>query len=224
MELKTKLEKRCAYQPSGLVIREDADKPVIGGVAIVVNQETVLYEGSDWREVEIIDPSCIAADFIATQDIKLNLLHERSLSFARNGEKGSLALETREDGLHFTAPGDDSALARQATDLIKNGTYTGCSFEFRPKDYEVTKREAADGKKEYVVRHKSFAKIGAITIGLDPAYKQTSVNAREIYNEQHPATPTAEELKREEEKKTRDRELAVLRAAMDADDALDMRQ
>lgn len=195
MELKTKLQHRTAYQPTGLIMREnDEEHSTLSGVAIVTNAETTLYEGSDWREIEIIDPSCLNAEFMAEQDIKLNLLHERSLSFARNNKgKGTLVLETREDGLHFEAPGDDSSIARQASDLIKNGTYTGCSFEFWAKDYEVTERTAQDGKKEYVIRHKAFERIGAITIGMDPAYEQTSVNAREIYREQH-----AEELNRDE--------------------------
>lgn len=203
MELKTNLQKRVAFQPTGLMMRKDSDKPTIEGVAIVVNKETVLWEGSTYREIEVIDPSAISAEFIATQDIKLNLLHERALSFARTG--GSLVLDTREDGLHFSAPGDDSAIARQATDLIKNGTYTGCSFEFWSKDYTVTERKAEDGKTEYVIRHQSFRKIGAITIGMDPAYEATSVGLREMYREMNGITdgndPDAEAAKREAELK-----------------------
>lgn len=202
MEIKTKLQHRVAFQPTGLLMREETDKPTLEGVAIVTNAETVLWEGSDWREIEIIDPSCLDAEFLAQQDIKLNLLHERSLSFARNNQgKGSLVLEAREDGLHFSAPGDDSAIARQASDLVKNGTYTGCSFEFWAKDYEVSERVGADGKTEYVIRHTAFERIGAITIGMDPAYEQTSVNAREMYRESHEDLNAAERelLKRQQE-------------------------
>lgn len=210
-ELKNKLQKRVAFQPTGLEMRKDSEKPVIEGLAIVVNKETVLWEGSDWREIEVIDPNCIRKEFIDTQDIKLNLLHARQLSFARTG--GALVLDTREDGLHFSAPGDDSAIARQATDLIKNGTYTGCSFEFWAKDYEVSERKAADGKTEYVIRHKEFERIGAITIGMDPAYEQTSVNARELYNEMHPdeAAKREAELKEQAEKEAREKEEAEKR-------------
>jgi single-strand DNA-binding protein len=45
--------------------------------------------------------------------------------------------------------------------------------------------DGKDGKKEYVVRHTKFARIGAITIGMDPAYEQTSVGLREMYRETH---------------------------------------
>lgn len=227
MELKTQLQKRTAYQPTGLMMREDGEQNTLTGVAIVTNAETILYEGSDWREIEVIDPSCLNADFMAQQDIKLNLLHERSLSFARNNKgAGSLSLEIKEDGLHFSCPIPDCDLGQRAKALCENGTYTGCSFEFWAKDYEVNERTAADGKKEYVIRHKSFERIGAITIGMDPAYEQTSVKAREIYQEQHPAPttqePTAEEqerLQREKEKFTREQELLVLQEEV-ADDRL----
>lgn len=203
MDITTNLQKRCAFMLSGLAMREDSEQPTVSGVAIVVNAETVLYEGSDWREIEVIDPAAITREFIDTQDIKLNLLHERNSSFARcNKGAGSLVLDTREDGLHFECPLPDCDLGKRAKALIDNGTYTGCSFEFYPSDYEVSERTANDGKTEYVIRHKAFARVGAITIGMDPAYEQTSVGLRELYREAHPATVPAvdgEEEKREQE-------------------------
>ena len=202
--MENKLQHRVAYQPTGLLMREgEGSQPEINGVAIVVNAETILYECPDFREVEIIDPSCITREFIETQDIKINLLHERSLSFGRcNKGAGSLVLDTREDGLHFAVPVPDCDLGKRAKALIENGTYTGCSFEFWPKDYEVTERTGQDGKKDYVIRHKSFERIGAITVGMDPAYQQTSVNAREMFREQTDLNRNEQELlqkQREEE-------------------------
>lgn len=229
MELNTQLQHRTAFQPTGLLMREDGESNNLEGVAIVTNAETILWEGSDWREVEIIDPSCLNADFMKEQDIKLNLLHERSLSFARSNKgAGSLSLEVKEDGLHFACAVPDCDLGQRAKALIENGTYTGCSFEFWAKDYEVSERVGKDGKTEYVIRHKSFARIGAITIGMDPAYEQTSVGLRELVK---PAEPTEEELKAkreaeakaETEKKTRERDLLVLQMAQLAEDAIDAR-
>lgn len=213
MELKEKLQHRVAFQPDGLLMREENEQHAISGVAIVTNKETVLWEGADCREVEVIDPSCLNADFMAGQDIKLNLLHERNASFARNNKgAGTLVLDTREDGLHFECPVPDCDLGKRARALIGNGTYTGCSFEFWAKDYTVSERMGADGKTEYVVRHTAFERIGAITIGMDPAYEQTSVNAREILEEQRagdekkkeepeeqPAEPTEEQAPAEDQ-------------------------
>lgn len=187
-----KLHKREGFTAGGVHLREDGEKAnIIEGVAIVTNQETVLYEGSDWREIEVIAPSCLNDEFLAAQDIKLNLLHERRDSFARTP---NLHVFAGEDGLHFDTEAPDCDLGQRAKALIGNGTYTGCSFEFYAKDYTVSERTAADGKTEYVIRHTAFEKITALTIAMDPAYEQTSVKAREIYQAEHqPAEPTAEE-------------------------------
>ena len=105
MEKKPKItptEKREHYSAGKFSVREAEDKgKVIEGVAIVTEQETVLWEGSDYREIEVIAQSCIAPDFIAKQDMAINLLHNRDESFART--PNSLRVESREDGLHFEA-------------------------------------------------------------------------------------------------------------------------
>lgn len=181
-----KLQKREVFNPSAVSLREEEGKAgIIEGVAIVTNKETVLYEGSDWREVEVIDPSCLNEEFLREQDIKLNLLHDRDATIARTPT--SLRIDAREDGLHFEADVPDCDLGKRAKALIENGTYKGCSFEFYAKDYEVSERTAADGKTEYLIRHKAFEKITALTIAMDPAYEQTSVNAREMFQAEHQA-------------------------------------
>ena len=193
----TPTEKREYYSAGQFLIRESEDKgKTIEGVAIVTEQETVLWEGSDYREIEVIAQSCIAPDFIAKQDMTINLLHNRDESFART--PNSLRVESREDGLHFEADVPDCDLGKRAQALTANGTYKGCSFEFYPKDYEVSERKAADGKTEYVIRHTAFEKIVALTLAMNPAYPTTSVGVRELYREQHPDTREDEEAKHKE--------------------------
>ena len=196
------MEKREFFSPSSFLVREGEDQgKTIEGVAVVTEKETVLYEGSDYREIEVIAQSCIDPAFMAKQDVKLNLLHRRDESFARTPK--SLHHESRADGLHFTAEVPDCDLGKRAVALIDNGTYTGCSFEFYPKDYQVSERKAADGKTEYVIRHTAFEKVTALTIAMDPAYSTTSVGVRELYRELHP----------EENKQTRETEEAAKREA-----------
>ena len=193
----TPTEKREYYSAGQFSIRESEDKgKTIEGVAIVTEQETVLWEGSDYREIEVIAQSCIAPDFIAKQDMTINLLHNRDESFART--PNSLRVESREDGLHFEADVPDCDLGKRAQALTANGTYKGCSFEFYPKDYEVSERKAADGKTEYLIRHTAFEKIVALTLAMNPAYPTTSVGVRELYREQHPDKPTDEEQRMRE--------------------------
>ena len=198
-------EKREVFCAGSLVVRESEDKKVIEGVAIVTEKETVLWEGSDYREVEVIAQSCINPDFIARQDMTLNLLHNRDESFART--PNSLRVEPREDGLHFEADVPDCDLGKRARALTENGTYTGCSFEFYPKDYQVSERQAADGKTEYVIRHTAFERISALTLAMNPAYPTTSVGVRELYREQHPDTneETAEQKAEREAREERER-------------------
>lgn len=190
-------EKREMFCAGSLTVREaDGKGNIIEGVAIVTEQETVLWEGSDYREIEVIAKSCIAPDFIAQQDMTLNLLHNRDESFARTPY--SLRVESREDGLHFEADVPDCDLGKRAQALTANGTYKGCSFEFYPKDYQVSERQAADGKTEYVIRHTAFERVTALTLAMNPAYPTTSVGVRELYREQHPETSDDEEEKRNE--------------------------
>lgn len=191
-----KIQKREVFNPSAVSLRETEGKDgIIEGVAIVTNKETILYEGMDWREIEVIDPSCINDEFLAKQDIKLNLLHERNATIARTPQ--SLRVESREDGLGFEADVPKCDLGVRAQALISNGTYTGCSFEFYAKEYQVSERTGADGKTEYVVRHTAFEKITALTIAMDPAYEQTSVKAREIYKAEHPEGKEVEQADQE---------------------------
>jgi len=186
------IEQREIFTPDSLSIREEDKGKVIEGVAIVIDKETVLYEGSDYREVEVISKSCIDPQFVREQDIKLNLLHNRYDTIARTPK--SLRVESREDGLYFEAEIPQCDLGKRAQELIANGTYTGCSFEFRAKDYETSERKGLDGKTEYVVKHTSFKKIEAVTIAMDPAYKATKVSVRELYQQQHPDNHEAEEV------------------------------
>ena len=189
-------EKREMFCAGSLTVREaDGKGNIIEGVAIVTEQETVLWEGSDYREIEVIAKSCIAPDFIAKQDMTLNLLHNRDESFART--PNSLRVESREDGLHFEADVPDCDLGKRAQALTANGTYQGCSFEFYPKDYEVSERKAADGKTEYVIRHTAFERVTALTLAMNPAYPTTSVGVRELYREQHPDNHLEEQQQRE---------------------------
>jgi phage head maturation protease len=197
-------EKREVFCASSLTVREGDDKNIIEGVAIVTEQETLLWEGSDYREIEVIAKSCINREFIAQQNMTLNLLHNRDESFARTPK--SMRVEPREDGLHFEADIPDCDLGKRARALTENGTYQGCSFEFYPKDYQVTERQAADGKKEYVIRHTAFERITALTLAMNPAYPTTSVGVRELYEQNHQETEEEKAAREKAEREAREQE------------------
>ena len=164
----------------------------IVGTAIVFNRESQVLD--DWGERfrEIILPEAVTTAFLNTQDIKLNLLHERELTIARNNKgaaNASLRLSVDENGVNFEFDAPRCDIGDRALELVRTGVYSGCSFEFWPKDYE----KRVDGDEVTIIHH-SFEAISALTIGLDPAYVQTSVNVREM---------KAQEAKQEEEEEER---------------------
>ena len=209
-----------------LAIREAAEgqegeSRTITGRAIVFNAESEVLD--DWGERfrEVILPEAVTMEFLNTQDVKMNMLHERELTIARcNKGVGSLRMAVDEQGVTFEFEAPKCDIGDRCLEMVRRGDYSGCSFEFYPKDYEVERTKGADGKDEVVIRHRSFEFLSALTIGMDPAYKQTSVNAREMDKltpEGKREIEEAEQSKREAEQKALDeaaqraRELQLMR-------------
>ena len=166
------------------IVREDGTKEpsrTICGRAIIFNKpfEYEDYWGDKYRET--IAPESCKKEWLDTQDIKLNLLHNRETSIARsNCTAGNLRYSVDEEGVNFEFEAPKCDLGDRALELVRSGVYTGCSFEFYPKDYEC-KKNKADGQVTYEITHKAFEKLTAFTIAMDPAYKETNVDCREHY-------------------------------------------
>ena len=199
-----------------LAIREqeggqESESRTIQGRAIVFNAESEVLD--DWGERfrEVILPSACTMEFLNTQDVKMNMLHERELTIARcNKGTGSMRLAVDEQGVTFEFEAPNCDLGDRCLEMVRRGDYSGCSFEFMPKDYDVERTKGADGKDEVIIRHRSFEFLSALTIGMDPAYKQTSVNAREMdkltpEGRREAEAAETDKLKAQEEKKERER-------------------
>ena len=171
-------------------VREDGTKEpsrTIYGRAIVFNKvfEYEDYWGDKYRET--IKPSACTKEFLESQDIKLNLLHKREMSIARsNCGVGNLSYSVNDEGVDFEFEAPNCDLGDRALEMVRSGVYTGCSFEFYPKDYECKKKEE-EGKTVYEINHTGFEKLTAFTIAMDPAYKETTVDCRERYEVSAPA-------------------------------------
>lgn len=194
------------------IVREDGTKEdtrIIEGRAIVFDTpfEYEDYWGDKYRET--ISGEACKKEWLDTQDIKLNLLHNREASIARsNCGKGNLRYSVSDKGVDFEFEAPKCDLGDRALEMVRTGVYTGCSFEFIPKDYECKKKEE-DGKTCYEVTHKAFEKLMAFTIAMDPAYKETTVNCRERY--QSPSSPSARDSSRESERISQQRQISALR-------------
>ena len=212
-------------------VREDGTKEpsrTIYGRAIVFNKvfEYEDYWGDKYRET--IKPSACTKEFLESQDIKLNLLHKREMSIARsNCGVGNLSYSVNDEGVDFEFEAPNCDLGDRALEMVRSGVYTGCSFEFYPKDYECKKKEE-NGVTVYEINHTGFEKLTAFTIAMDPAYKETTVDCRERYEVSAPAATvlgssasepnttaapaaTTDQAARESARISQSREIAALR-------------
>jgi HK97 family phage prohead protease len=165
----------------------------ITGTAIVFDAESEVLDDWGYRFREVIKPEACTMEFLNSQDIKMNMLHDRDLTLARcNKGTGSLRLSVDDKGVNFEFEAPKCDIGDRCLEMVRRGDYSGCSFEFWPEDYDVEERE---GGKDVKITHKKFRALTALTIGMDPAYKQTSVNARELYDE----TPAGKKAKAEAE-------------------------
>ena len=228
-----KLQMRMRFIPTGTQVRENEDgseSRILQGRAIVFNEETLLWDGKWYQEREIIAPSCVTKEFLATQDVKLNLLHNRGETVARNNKgEGTLKFELRADGLYWEAEMPKCDFGERALELVRNKTYTGCSFEFYPEEYTETVTTLADGRESVLITHTKFRALTALTIAMDPAYESTSVSEREDHEKREAdaksraekAASREDELKREAEKKTRERKLRELQMDWECEAIID---
>ena len=184
----------------------EGESRTITGTAIVFNAESEVLDDWGMRFREVIKPEAATMEFLNTQDIKMNMLHDRQLTIARcNKGEGSMRLSVDDHGVNFEFEAPKCDIGDRCLEMVRRGDYSGCSFEFYPDEYDVEER---DGGKDVKITHRKFRAITALTIGLDPAYKQTSVNARELQEQTDTfkARKAEEDRKAEEEKQREEHE------------------
>lgn len=163
------------------------DSRVVEGYAIVFNEKSQVLDDWDGAFREIIDPESCTPEFLATQDIKMTLFHDRKMLIARcNKGVGSLSLEVDAVGVKFRMEVPRTPYGDMCLEGVKRGDLSGCSFTFIP-DWESIERGTDEETGLPLIRHKRFKWLGEMTVGSDPAYIQTTVNARELVQ---PATGT----------------------------------
>lgn len=181
----------------------------ITGTAIVFDAESEVLDDWGYRFREVIKPEACTMEFLNSQDIKMNMLHDRDLTLARcNKGTGSLRLSVDEKGVNFEFEAPKCDIGDRCLEMVRRGDYSGCSFEFWPEDYDVEERE---GGKDVKITHKKFRALTALTIGMDPAYKQTSVNARELYDETPAGKKAKEEAEAQKQREEQEKQEAIKR-------------
>lgn len=150
-----------------------ADGKTISGIAVVT--ESWSKDLGGFRE--IIRKGALTEDLIARSDVMLNMDHDPSKVLARSKfGSGSLRLFITERGLEFQTECPDTQLGHDCMELLRRGDYSQCSFCFTiGTDGENWYRNESG---ELCREITSFDRLYDVSIVYDPAYDDTSVDAR----------------------------------------------
>lgn len=171
----------------------DEDTMIITGTPIVFEKETCLYRNKYYEMREIIDRN--ACDEADLSDVILNVNHcGRVYARTRND---SLGLEIDENGMNIKATvrkNDDGRMA--LFNDLSEGLLDKMSFAFRVKEREETYIENNDGPDIVLHRITKIEKIYDVSIVDIPAYDETSVSARRLFDAVSKKTISEREARR----------------------------
>lgn len=169
-----KLEIRSTAKPP--VVDENG---IVSGYAIVWGVESRVLMDFEGEFVEIIEPFAVDDELLKKSDVKALYNHNRNDLLARFTEgTGTLTLIPDEAGLFFRFCSPNTTLGNDICQLVKRGDLRGCSFAFTVNPADVEYRKRADGRPLRIV--KKLASLHDISIVVDPAYTQTSVDVRSL--------------------------------------------
>ena len=163
---------------------------IITGYAILFDVPSApLYEDEEEVIREVIAPEAVSLELLDNSDIKMTMFHDRQLLLARSNKgSGTLSYGIDDKGVYFEFEAPDTADGDKAIELVKRGDIAGCSFAFSTRYYDrafVEESVVHGDKVEVTYRVKVITGIYDFTLAADPAYPDTSVEAREIVDALH---------------------------------------
>lgn len=155
---------------------EDTESRTIEGVAITFDQWSRDLGGFK----EIIRKGAVTQELINTSDVIMNVNHQDDKMVARcvNGN-GTLKLDLREDGLHFSFEAPTTQLGDELLYNVRNGNLFECSFCFTIDTKDATAEKWTRGANNELKRE--IFKINGLydcSIVNHAAYPTTSCSAR----------------------------------------------
>ena len=210
------INKREIFTASQLRLREIDGKEesrIITGYAILFDVPSApLYEDEDEVIREVIAPEAVSLELLDKSDIKMTMFHDRQLLLARSNKgSGTLSYGIDNRGVYFEFEAPDTADGDKAIELVKRGDIAGCSFAFSTRYYDrafVEESVVHGDKVEVTYRVKVITDIYDFTLAADPAYPDTSVEAREIVDALH--------QRQQREKEKIEKQIAEMRRAASA--------
>lgn len=164
----------------------EAQSRIITGYAILFDTPSLpLWSDEDEEAREVIAPEAITKELLDGCDIKFTMFHDRQLILGRsNRGAGTLEYFVDERGVGFNLELPKSPNGDEALELVSRGDISGCSFAFTTRywDNDCVERQvkAAEGRTFITYRVKVITGIYDFTLAADPAYPDTSVEAREF--------------------------------------------
>lgn len=166
----------------GIEIRTIGAAPVAGegrtitGYAIVWNVESQVLPSWDGSFVEIIERGAVDDVLLVNSDVKALYNHDRNQLLARwVGGQGTLSLEIDERGLKFSFEAPNTTIGNDVLELVRRGDLSGCSFAFTAEEEDI--EYTNDGNRK-LRRVRKLSGLYDVSVVVDPAYTQTSVDAR----------------------------------------------
>ena len=167
------------YAPCLRELADNTESRVIDGRSVVYGRESRVIHDHLGKYVEIIEQGAVTAELLARSDIKMTLWHNRERLLARSNKGvGSLSLSVDDQGVRYRFEAPNTPDGNTALELVRRGDLSGSSFTYyaKPENVRWSKRE--DGT--IIRRVLKIDYIGEMTIASDEAYRDTTVNAREV--------------------------------------------
>lgn len=176
-------------------------------------------DGNDAREV--IDPGAVTRELLDGSDIKFTMFHDRQLILARSNKgNGTLSYGIDQKGVYFEFEAPATEDGNKALELVRRGDLAGCSFAFSTYYYDPVyvseTRSRENGVTHILYTVRQITGIYDFTLAADPAYPDTSVEARELAEGLRSADKAREAEKAEREREI-EKQLSEMRRAAKTD-------
>lgn len=164
---------------------EAASRTIVGRAILFNTPSAPLWSDEDEEAREIIAPEAITKELLDGCDIKFTMFHDRQLILARSNKgTGTLSYTVDDKGVAFEFEAPNTVDGDKALELVKRGDLAGCSFAFSTHywDESFVSRtvEVRDGRAYITYTVKAVTGVYDMTLAVDPAYPDTSVEAREF--------------------------------------------
>jgi HK97 family phage prohead protease len=185
-EAKRILRTECAELQVREASEGEAPSRTITGYAILFGVPSApLWSDEDSEAREVIAAEAVTKELLDGCDIKFTMFHDRQLILARSKSgSGTLSYTVDEKGVKFEFDAPNTADGDKALELVRRGDISGCSFAFTTRywdnDFVERSTKVVNGATLITYTVKAVTGVYDFTLAADPAYPDTSVEAREF--------------------------------------------